>query len=112
MKKYILGLCAIMLTVALAFSVSAFKKDKANKKPLTEYYYEFTGTHGSESSMSLWVQLPSQTDYNNFSCSPGSNNSCKIINTTNSGGHPTAVPLDGSGFPQVGTVNLDRRLKQ
>jgi len=111
MKKYILGINALVLAIALVFGISAFS-DHSNKKPLTQYYYEFTGTHGNESNMSLWDQLPSQTDYNNFSCSPGTSNSCKIINTTNSGGHPTAVPLDASGFPQVGTVNLDRKLKQ
>ena len=111
MKKTILSISAIMLVLALAFGVSAFKNDHS-KKAFTQYYYEFSGTHGQESDMSLWIQLPSQTDYNNFSCNPGSNNSCKIINTTNSGGHPTAVPLDASGFPQIGTVNLDRKLKQ
>ena len=111
MKKYLLSISAFVLAIAFVFGVSGFNAH-SNKKPLSQYYYEFTGTHGNESNMSLWVELPSQTDYNNFSCNPGSSNSCKIINTTNSGGNPTAVPLDASGFPQIGTVNLDRELKQ
>lgn len=114
MKKYILSICAIMLAVALAFGVSAFKKSKADSKnkPLTDYYYEFSGTHGHESDMSLWNQLPSLNDYNDYNCINGTSNSCKIINTTNSGSHPTAVPLDSNGFPVKGTVNTDVKLKQ
>jgi len=114
MKKYILGICAIMFAVALAFGVSAFKKSKTNSKnkPLSSYYYEFAGTHGQESDMSQWIQLPALSDYNSFNCVNGSANSCKIINTTNSGSHPTSVPLDANGFPQVGSVNLARVLKQ
>lgn len=114
MKKYILGICAIMFAVALSFGVSAFNKSKADSKnkPLTDYYYEFTGTHGNESNLNLWSQLSSQTDYDNLICPMGSTNSCKITNSTNSGGHPTAVPLDSKGFPQVGTVTSVRVLKQ
>ena len=112
MKKYILGICAIMLAVALAFGVSAFKNHSNKKAALTSYYYQFSGTHGQESDMSQWIQLPSVSDYNSFSCSPGSSNSCKIINTTNSGSHPSAVPLDPNGFPVKGTVNTDVKLKQ
>lgn len=114
MKKYILGIFASMLMVTLVIGTSAFKESKADLKnePITSYYYEFIGEHGDENDMSLWVKLPSISDYNAFSCPTGSTNSCKIINTTNSGNHPTAVPLDGSGFPAAGAINLDVRLKQ
>lgn len=113
MKKYITGIFAVVLAFGLTFGLSSFKKDRATgPSPYTNYYYEFSGSHGSESTMSLWIQLPTVDDYNDFSCASGSNNSCKIINNTNSGSHPTSVPLDASGFPQVGTVNTARVLKQ
>lgn len=114
MKKYILGICAIVLSVSLAYGISAFKNSKAdsNNKPPTSFYYEFTGTHGNESNVNLWNQLPSQTDYNNLTCPMGSTSSCKIINTTNSGGHPTSVPVDVNSFPIQGSVNTDVQLKK
>ena len=114
MKKYILGICAIMLAVSLSFAMSAFKKSKAysTNKPMTSYYYEFEGTHGDEDNMSLWIQLPTVDDYNDFNCPSGSTKSCKIINTTNSGGHPTDVPLDANSFPVQGSVNTAVKLKQ
>ena len=113
MKKYITGIVAVVIALTLTIGLSSFKKDHATKHhPDTVYYYEFTGTHGQESTMSLWAQLAGADDYNDFSCPQGSTNSCKIINNTNSGTHPTSVPLDGSGFPQVGAVNSARVLKQ
>lgn len=111
MKKYMMGLFAALLGVALAIGTSSFKNHAARSHNTTEYYYEFSGSHGQESTMSLWLQLPSASAYNSVDCDPGSNNSCKIINTTNSGSHPTAVPLDNAGFPEIGTVNTDRELK-
>ena len=103
-----------MLAVALAFGVSAFKnsKDNSNKTALTDYYYQFTGQHGQENDMSKWVKLPAATDYDDLDCDPGEDNSCKIINTTNSGNNPTTVPLDGNGFPQQGSVNKEVILKR
>ncbi len=113
MKKYITGIFAVVIALSLTFGLSSFKKDSASRHhPNTDFYYEFTGSHGNESTMSLWVQLATIDDYNDFNCPQGSTNSCKIINNTNSGTHPTSVPLDGSGFPQVGTVNSARLLKQ
>jgi len=114
MKKYLTGIVAVMLGMLLAFGTSSFEKSKAvlKNKPLSSYYYQFTGTHGNESNLNLWDQLSSLTDYNNLTCPIGSTNSCKIINTTNSAGHPTAVPLDANGFPVQGTVNTDVKLKQ
>lgn len=103
---------AVFVAALLAFGTSAFKNHPTKNHSTTEFYYEFTGTHGNESTMSLWSQLATQQDYDDLDCVSGSNNSCKIINTTNSGTHPTSVPLDANGFPQIGTVNTDRQLKQ
>jgi hypothetical protein len=112
MKKYFTGIFAVVIALSLTFGLSSFKKDRAPKyHPNTDYYYEFTGSHGNESTMSLWVQLATIDDYNDFICPGGSTNSCKIINNTNSSSHPTSVPLDSGGFPQVGTVNSARVLK-
>jgi hypothetical protein len=110
MKKYILASFAVIFAIALVFTISAFKNHKPAKHPTTSYYYKFTGSHGNESTMSLWQQV-SLSDYNGLTCPFGSNNSCKIINTTNSGTNPTSVPLDANGFPQVGTVNTEVKLK-
>ena len=114
MKKYLTGIVAIMLGMLLAFGTSSFEKSKAvsKNKPLSSYYYEFSGTHTHESDMSLWIQLSTANDYNDYNCPSGSTNSCKIINTTNSGTHPTTVPLDANSFPVQGTVNTDVKLKQ
>ena len=113
MKKYTIGIFAVVIALSLTFGLSSFKKDRAPKHhPDTNFYYEFTGSHTHENDMSLWTQLATVDDYNDFTCSQGSTNSCKITNNTNSGTHPTSVPLDGSGFPQVGTVNITRVLKQ
>jgi hypothetical protein len=104
MKKYIFGIFAAVFGIVLAFGTSGFKSHPVKNHPLTDYYYEFTGIHGQESTMSLWVQLASENDYEDLNCTSGSNNSCKIINNTNAGTHPTSVPLNGSGFPKLGTV--------
>jgi hypothetical protein len=112
MKKYITGIFAVVIALSLTLGLSSFKKDHAAKHhPNTDYYYQFTGTHGQESTMSKWVQLASVDDYNDLPCSNGSTNSCKIINNTNSGLNPTSVPLDINGFPQQGTVNTAVVLK-
>jgi len=106
MKKYITGIFAVIIALSLTFGLSSFKKEPAAKhRPDTIYYYQFTGTHGQESTMSKWTQLASLDDYNDVPCGNGSTNSCKIKNTTNSGSNPTSVPLDANGFPQQGTVN-------
>ena len=112
MKEYILGTFVIMIALVLAFSFSAFRNSHKIKNHTTDFYYEFTGTHGNESNMSLWTQLPTLADYGAFTCTHGSTNSCKIINTTNSGTHPTSVPLDVNGFPQTGATNTEVKLKQ
>ena len=106
MKKYITGIFAVVIALSLTFGLSSFKKNPVVKHhPDTLYYYQFTGTHGNESTMSLWVKLADVDAYNDVPCSNGSTNSCKIINTTNSGSNPTSVPLDANGFPQQGTIN-------
>jgi len=112
MKKYITGIFAVVIALSLTFGLSSFKKDHAAKHHAdTIYYYQFTGTHGQESTMSKWIQLASLDDYNDVPCSNGSTNSCKIKNTTNSGSNPTSVPLDANGFPQQGAVNTQVVLK-
>ncbi len=112
MKKYITGIFAVVIALSLTFGLSSFKKEPAAKhRPDTIYYYQFTGTHGQESTMSKWTQLASSDDYDDLSCSSGNANSCKIKNTTNSGSNPTSVPLDINGFPQPGAVNTQVVLK-
>lgn len=99
MKRYLFG----MLAIVLAFGAVAFTKSPAKQSKqsggFTDYYYQFTGTHGQENDMSKWVQLDDVDEYNTFNCPNGSARACKIKNTTNSGGHPTSVPLTGAGLP-------------
>ncbi|OJW31507.1 MAG: hypothetical protein BGO54_13675 [Sphingobacteriales bacterium 46-32] len=105
MKRYFFGIIA----VAIAFTAVAFTKAPSqNSKQsgnFTDYYYKFTGAAGEENDMNKWQQLSTLNDYNAFSCPSGSVKGCKIINTTNSSGHPTSVPLDGSGLPTVSGAN-------
>jgi hypothetical protein len=99
MKRFIYGsFAAIIALVAVAFTNAPSSEMKQTGNP-TDYYYQFTGTHGQENQMSKWVQLSTLGDYNDFDCPTGSDEGCKIVNTTNSGGHPTSVPLTGAGLP-------------
>lgn len=115
MKKYLTGIVAIMLGMLLAFGTSAFKdiKKHHNIKADSEYYFEFTGSHGNESNTSLWQEL-SANDYDDLSC-PGLNAGCKIITLSVTGTapnvHPSSVPVDVNSKPTIGGTTLDAEYK-
>lgn len=102
MKRYFTGVFAVVIALAAVAFTKIPTKHTTHHGKLTDFYYQFTGSHGQEATTSLWVQLSSLSDYNSFSCKPGNDAGCKIINTTNSGGHPTSVPLSG-GLPDPNT---------
>lgn len=103
MKKYLFGILSIAITaVVFAFALPGNSKEEAK---LQDFYYQFEGAPGEENIMSKWTQLPDLQAYQNVDCPQGSDLACRIINTTNSGGHPTSVPLSG-GLPVAdGTIN-------
>lgn len=98
-----------MFAVIIALSVFAFtrteKKIIRHDNSMVDYYYRFDGTHGQENNMSLWTQISAGT-YDALPCPNINSQGCKIINSTNSSGHPTSVPLSGvNGFPVPVTPN-------
>lgn len=108
MKKYFIGLLAVVLVIgASAFITAKQGHLKQTKNNLAIYYYRFDGTSGQESNMSLWTQLADVSAYDALSCPAGSSVGCKIQNTTNSAGHPTSVPLSPSGVPEQAGVNVE-----
>jgi hypothetical protein len=117
MKKYRTGFIAVMLGIALAFGTSAFKNSKKNhsrdKAALTEFYFQFMGTHGNESNTSLWKEL-SSSDYDLLDC-PGSTAGCKIISSSVTGTvpdrHPTSVPVDANSKPTITSPTLEAEYK-
>lgn len=106
MKKYILGALSIALTaVVFAFAIPNKPKEEAK---VQDFYYKFIGTHGQENDMSKWVQLTDLDEYEDVNCPQGNAVACRIINTTNSAGHPTSVPLTSGGLPDPGaSVNKE-----
>lgn len=103
MKKYLFSSAALVVAVIFA----AFTYQTTNTEATTgqtEYFYRFDGTPGQESNMSKWTQI-SSGEYNSLDCE-GTTKSCKIKNTTNSGGHPTSVPLSG-GLPAQTGANTE-----
>lgn len=108
MKKYSLGIIAVVIAIAgAAFASPGSKEIKKNKTAdgLNIYYYRFDGDPGDEDVMSEWTQLVDEPAYDLVNCEPGNDVGCKIQNTTNSSGHPTSVPLSG-GVPQQTGVNV------
>lgn len=111
MKKYITGFVAVMLGLFLAVGTTAFKDIKAPHKSNsdTQFYFQFTGSHGNESNTSLWQQI-SATDYDNLDC-PGANAGCKIITSSATGMapnvHPSSVPVDANSKPTVTGTTLE-----
>lgn len=105
MKKYLFGILSIaIIAVLFAFALPG-KSEKDSK--VTEFYYQFTGTHGEESDMSKWEQLDDLDEYQDVNCPSGNAVACRIINTTNSGGHPTSVPLSGGLPVEDQTINIE-----
>ncbi|MBN8789579.1 MAG: hypothetical protein J0I84_21060 [Terrimonas sp.] len=106
MKKMIPAILAFVIAVsAVAFTTE--KKRVPNPGNFTEYFYKFTGSTTSDvSDMSKWQQI-SQNGYDSILCNSTAK-ACKIINTTNSGGHPTSVPAV-AGVPQETGVNVEVR---
>lgn len=107
MKKMLPAILAIVLAAGAA-AFTAPEKQVTRSQAFEDFYYRFDGAVGEESDMSQWTQI-SQSTYNSLSCT-GSAKACKITNTTNSGGHPTSVPLSG-GLPQQTGANVEVRNK-
>ncbi len=101
MKRYLSGIVALVTAIfAFAFTRPE-KKDVRADHPLVTYYYSFSGNHGQENDMSKWTQI-TESEYANLGCPNVNVEGCEIQNTTNSGGHPTSVPLSGvGGYPIV-----------
>lgn len=107
MKRYITGIVALIIAaLTFAFTKPAEKNINSDHSIVT-YYYKFVGIHGQENDMNKWVQI-SEEDYEKVGCPSGNEAGCLIQNTTNSGGHPTLVPLSGvNGHPILSSPTTD-----
>ncbi len=82
-----MGLLTFLVAV---FAVAFTTPDLKSKAPQTNYFYRFDGAVGEEDDMSKWTEVDA---YGDVTCTTGTVRGCRITNTTNSGGHPTSVPL-------------------
>jgi hypothetical protein len=110
MKKYFFSLMA----VAFAVSFVAFKNAPVDNSTRTDFYFEFTGSHGKEGDVTKWVQLADLDEYNDLTCN-SNNAGCKIITTsvqTVSGSlRPSEVLTDLDGTPTSGSGITEIRNK-
>ena len=101
MIRYLSGIVAVVIAISALAFMRPEKKDISSNHPMVTYYYSFSGSHGQESDMTKWTQITA-SEYANLGCPNVNVEGCEIQNTTNSAGHPTAVPLDPvGGFPIV-----------
>jgi len=104
MKKYLLGLFAVVLAIGF----SAFTKVNVNKvdpnAKFTTYYFQFTGTLGTqEDDETKWTEITS-IPYSTLSC-PGTFKGCKLkttsIQTVGSTNYPSFVDVGTSTSPNL-----------
>jgi|GEM_PF-2404038 hypothetical protein len=75
MKKYLLGLFAIVLAIGF----SAFTAKKSTFSLPEEYkYFEFMGTHGDEAIEALWQEISEQRYLGELECD-FNEEGCKIV---------------------------------
>lgn len=99
MKRYIVGLVAVIVALSVFAFSKPEKKQFRHDQSMVDFYYRFDGIHGEENIMSKWTQI-SAGAYDSLQCPNINTQGCKIVNSTNSGSHPTLVPLSGAGgFP-------------
>lgn len=106
-RKYGTGIIALVIAIsAVAFRTDRKQKPLNKDSDVINYFYRFTGNHGSEDTMSYWVQLTDEEAYDLVNCPNGNDKGCKIKNTTNLNGHPTSVPLNVDKVPIVSSPNV------
>jgi hypothetical protein len=99
MKKYILGLGAIMFAVALAFGMSAFKT--TNKKPkFDSYRFEYVSGDASIPSNWVFTTSPAECQGNGESCTMSLFSPYVNTNTTPVSIKASALP-NGTSLPVV-----------
>ena len=99
MKRYILGLLVAIVAVG-AVAFTTVDTTPVAKDGNLIYYYHFVGNPGTENIMANWQQLNDNDEYIAIGCDGGNNHGCVIKNSTNSGTHPTSVPLSATS-PKV-----------
>lgn len=109
MKRYLLGITAIVIAISTAAFTYKPIKEKENNL-YANYYFQFNGTRNQdESNRTKWAYLSTQTlpAYTALSC-PGANYGCKLIASDTimiSGvAHPkTVYVVSGTQKPTTGT---------